>query len=175
MPASIMTDDSLGQELALYHDDEFRELETFEDSAQDGSAQDEWDGIDDSEDEWDGIMDNLMQPPDEDVPYSSCEVLLQRAKSHAAEQGYAIVIKRSHKRKGEVVKYWYDATVAPSMAVKELTAFVNAMGIKYDLWTALFHVLHLTHLKAMSSELHMAIITIILFRQSLCLVCERRP
>ena len=97
MPASIAADDSLDQELASYHHNEFRELETFEDSAQDDSAQpgyseDEWDGIEDSEDEWDGIEDNLMQPPDEDISYSSCEVLLQRVKRHAAEQGYAIII-----------------------------------------------------------------------------------
>ena len=101
MPASITINDSLDQKLALHHHDEFRELETFEDSAQDDSAQPAY-----SEDKWNGIEDNLMQPPDEDVPYSSCEVLLQRVKHHAAEQGYAITIRRSLKREGEVVKYW---------------------------------------------------------------------
>ena len=100
MSASVASDNSLDRELALARDDEyeFRELENFENSTPDDSAQssaqasaadyEEWNGISESEDEWNGInndVEKLLQPPNEDIPYRTCETLLQQVRKHAAK------------------------------------------------------------------------------------------
>ena len=132
MPVSIAIDDSLDREIAVTNALEFRELSDFSDSAheddsaensapeddsaeestpEDDSAEDEeeWGGIDDDEKEWDSIDDDhgLLQPPDEDTVYETCELLLQQVKKHTAQQGYAIIIagSKSNITKTAVIKY----------------------------------------------------------------------